>query len=327
MTFVRDVARRFRVSEGRIKIATLSGVSVMVTAIALLVGVLPVFADHETSAVPPNEVDFGGGSGGCAFVGSAAGNELHINNPATGKFTGPDGTEISITVTGRVFAFTVENPGMAVYDVTVNGGSKSNHYDYDGLAGGPVTTDADLHAPLNPQDSPHNLSHVNICYDGGTQFECNEEVELRQEGLFTVATATIFANSLWDCNDKLGAFVVDNSGVPTVTLDFGEGEGTVAGLATFTKVFDDPGDFVALTYDRNTGTFVDIEWCELREKDTGDGTEFDDFFADDSLYPSLDGVKDSDGVDATACKAYEEENAEGIQFTLVYFEFDDPNFR
>ncbi len=176
MASAMRVFRKFRSSDGRIKIATLSGVSVLIAVVALLVGVLPVFASHSTSAVQPVDLDEGGGSGKCFVetggLPSAASNEFHINNPTPGTpYTSPDGvitvnvydTEEGETPAGRLFSFEVTGD-FAVFDVIVNGGPKSLHYDYDanGLF---ASSDEDLHAPAKNRNTLHNLSHINICYD------------------------------------------------------------------------------------------------------------------------------------------------------------------
>jgi hypothetical protein len=339
MAKAKNILGKLKSSDGRIRVKTLSGVSALVAAIALLVGVLPVMANHADpkSKVEPDPLNYGGGSGACAFVESAAAFEAHDNNPATKTLTGPDETEIEITVSsnGRTFSFEIDpTSGMAVYDVVVNGGPQNLHYNYDGKLGVPVTSDVGLHAPMRTNTQPHNLSHINICYDQATVFECGEELERKQEGLFTVGTVTIFGNSVWECEDKLGAFVVDNDPEgPNVLIDFGTGEGTVAGIATFTKDFGQPPAFESLKYQlTEDDPLVEVEWCAVRPKDsteTGtDGNEFNDWLG--ANYPSLEGVKDAHtGAigDAIACKVHEEETADGIQFTVVYFEFEDPQFR
>ena len=336
MTFVRDVARRFRVSEGRIKIATLSGVSVMVTAIALLVGVLPVFADHGD--VDPVVISEGGGSGKCFVetggLPSIAGNEFHINNPTPG--THSNGV-IEVTVEdleeGRVFEFhVVGGADVVVYDVVVNGGPKSNHYDYD-ANGGAVPSDVDLHAPDKNPSTLHNLSHINICYDvpGVTSVPCDVQppIKIEGEGVLSIGEVTIFQNSLHDCTDKRASFYIEDD---ILTLNFlGDGSDTVAGRLDITKDYGDPGSFEDLEYD-GPGDFVDLQWCDVRDKDITpdgdglfDGDEFDDVLASDE-YPSL--VDVLDGAEAaTACKVAEHENAAGVQYNVVYFEFVDPNFR
>lgn len=333
MTFFRDVSTRFRVSEGRIKIATLSGVSVIVTAIALLVGVLPVFANHDTTSVDPVVINEGGGAGKCSVetggLPSTAGNEFHINNPTPGVHTSADGV-IQITVTdtgiGRVFEFTSLDDDLVVYDVVVNGGPKSNHYDYD-AAGEAVPSDVDLHAPNKNPNSLHNLSHINICYDvpGLTSVPCDVQppIKIEGEGRLTIGEVTIFQNSLHDCTDKTASFFIEDD---VATLNFlGDGTDTVAGRLDITKEFGTPSLFEDLEYD-GSGSFQDLEWCGVREKDTTpdgeglfDGDEFDDVLDSDE-YPSLPGGE-------TACKVFEGENAAGVQNNAVYFEFVDPQFR
>lgn len=336
---------RLRPSDGRIKVATLSGVSALVAVIALLVGVLPVFANHETSAVGPALINEGGGSGKCAVetggLPSIAGNEFHINNPTPGVHTSEDGViEVTVSDTatgetpaGRLFEFTVLDSAFVVYDVVVNGGPKSNHYDYD-ANGGAVSSDVDLHAPNKNPDSLHNLSHINICYDvpGLMSVPCDVVPPIRVvgEGVLTFGEVTIFQNALHDCTDKRASFFIEND---VATLDFlGDGTDIVAGRLDIHKDFGDSALLVDLEYD-GPGSFVDLQWCDIREKDTTpdadglfDGDEFDDVLETDE-YPSLVGVTDTGGADATACKVSEDENAAGVQHNVVYFEFVDPQFR
>jgi hypothetical protein len=181
MSWTRRIYRKFRSSDGRIKIATLFGV-LAVAALAVLVGVLPAIAgngDPSGLGVQPVERGYGGGAGACdaEFTGlpSAASHELHINNPIEGTYTGPDpdGTQVEIfnVVDDETFSFRFLNDSnpvtMAAFDVVVNGGSQNTHYDYDGSGGpGPVQGDSLLHAPTKGGSSNlFRLSHVNICYD------------------------------------------------------------------------------------------------------------------------------------------------------------------
>ncbi len=358
MASAMRVFRKFRASDGRIKVATLSGVSALVAVIALLVGVLPVMA-HENGTdlhdVHPVVVSYGGGSGACSAtltaegverLPSAASKDFHINNPQADTSYTHDGITVTVrnrdaTATlpgGRVFDFVVaEESDFVVYDVVVNGGPQNNHYDYDGNGGpGAVDEDTSLHAPAKNKKSLHNLSHINLCYDvpGVTFFACNADpVTLTEEqGFLTIAAASIFGNSEVGCTDKRGSFLIDGD---TVTLDFGTDDGgVVAGRLDITKDFtqddtpDDPTDFANLRYD-GPGDFVDLQWCIVdTPKAGGDGDEFDDVLEDDE-YPSLDGVTDDFDGDpaATACKVSEKENAAGVQVTVVYFEFEDPQFR
>jgi hypothetical protein len=348
MASARHVLEKLRPSDGRIRIKTLSGVSVLVAVIALLVGVLPAIAHGDgttTHDVHPVVVTYGGGSGACSAtiegrLPSAAGNELHVNNPVPGthQLEGPDGTKFTITVrdiaAGRVFDFTVLTEGIVVYDVIVNGGPNNNHYDYDG-GPGTVRDDVKLHAPRKNARSLHNLSHINICYDvpGVTLFVCDAEppVRLESEGLFTIAEATIFTNSaVPNCADKRGSFFIDNTDTeetdPSVTLAFtGDTGQVVAGRLDVTKDFGDP-DFDPLQYRRTeSDPYVDVEWCNIRNRTAEDGPQFEDVLASDD-YPSLVGVTDDDGA-AISCKVVEEENATGIQYTVVYFELEDPQWR
>ncbi len=345
MASAMRVFSKFRSSDGRIKVATLSGVSVMVAVIALLVGVLPVFASHAESKVTPVVVDLGGGPSHCSSttddgrLPSAAGKTFHINNP-TGDhpLVDADGNRILVKVVGptdnRRLSFEVTAGDVVVYDVVVNGGPKSNHYDYDDNVGatgsappGPVTAAEELHAPKKGTKL-HNLSHINICYDvpGLTLFACDEPVKLVSDGLFAIAEATIFANSEISCDGKRGSFLIEDDG-KSVTLAFeGDGPELVAGRLDVTKEFGST-PFEDLQYDQappfEETDFVDVQWCDPRPFVEGDGTEFSAWLptgTDNGEYPEL-----PDGE--TACKVAENEDMSGTQLTVVYFEFLDPRFQ
>jgi hypothetical protein len=348
MATARNILGKLKSSDGRIRVKTLSGVSALVAVIALLVGVLPVFASAPgptTAGVEPVPVDWGGGSGACdddlialsdgtARGPSAARYEAHLNNPKPGDnfVTGndPDGTQIKITVGEKTefLAFSI-SAGMAAYDVVINGGKKSNHYAYDGSEDpGIVTSDSHLSAPTkdNKPNEVHKLSHVNICYDAPiVTFVCGgaaEEAFRFGDGEFTEALARIFTVGTDDECEKTGIFYIDNeSPESNVKLDFGVEGPTVAGRLDVTKDFGDPNEFKALTYDgRSPGTFEEVPWCTIdRDNQTAPGP----FAGLVSVYPELP----TEPSGHTACKVYEEENADGVQYTVVYFEFEDPNFK
>jgi len=173
MSWTRRIYRKFRSSDGRIKIATVFGV-LAVAALAVLVGVLPAIAGAGVKSaedVQPVEIGYGGGSGACSadFPGlpSAGDFELHINNPATGTYYGPDETEVTIEVSKKdeLFSFVFTDPAMVAYDVVVNGGAKNTHYDYDNGPIGLKSSDQALHAPTKGgSKNLYKLSHINICY-------------------------------------------------------------------------------------------------------------------------------------------------------------------
>jgi hypothetical protein len=330
MATARNVLGKLKSSDGRIRVKTLSGVSALVAVIALLVGVLPVMANHQgqdtqsDKGIHPELVQYGGGSGACAFVDSAAEFEAHDNNPATKTLTGPDGSKINITKTGQKFSFEVhpDNPDIAVYDVVVNGGPQNLHYDYDGSTLGPQRKDGNLHAPTKNNGDLNNLSHINLCYDATTvTFVCGgdaEEAFRFGDGEFSEAIARIFTVGELSTCEKTGIFYIDNeSPESNVKLDFGVEGPTVAGRLDVTKNFDDLSEVVALKYDgRNPGTFEVVPWCEI------DDSQPPGVFGElDSGYPELP----ADGH--TACKVFESVNAEWTQHTVVYFEFEDPQFR
>lgn len=354
MTLPRGIIDELRGSDGRIGIGSLTGVAAVAAAIALLVGVLPALA--ATPDVTPEQVDWGGGSGACNDVlasledpttergPSAARYEFHIQNPRSGTYPGdptdPFETEITIEVAenDESFTFTIGDGSgpMVAYDVVVNGGKKSNHYDYDAENDVTPSGDSGLTAPEkdNREGELHKLSHINLCYDlEPTFFQCGVEtpaVFLNQvsDELFTVANATIFANSVdGTCEPKAGFFFIDNVD-PNVLLDFGDESDTVAGRLDITKNFGDT-TFQDLTYIHDGLTdYVDLSWCSVRDavEETGEMEQFSDVLSSEK-YPSLDGVLDTDLVDAIACKVFEGENADGIQYNVIYFEFVDPRFK
>lgn len=313
----------------------------MVAVIALLVGVLPVFASHDGDH-PLVESELLTGNPDCTVLNTDDYLFEHkIDNPADGITTVDPLVygDLSGTLTIEVykvqgneqfdFSFTGDFEASAVI---VKGGSDANLYDY--RPSGEIE-DEGLHAPLNPKNNKfHEVSHISFCVGEAPNFFCDTPVTLGDRPAPIVeVTAEIFANSLHDCFDKDATFTNDGN---EVTLAF-EGDPDTslkaAGRLDFTKVFldengdPDPGSFEPLEYD-GPGVFVDLQWCELRGKVSGDGNEFDDVL-DSTQYPSLVGVFDEDtnSTQATACKVYEAEEANGTQFTVVYFEFEDPLFR
>lgn len=267
------IFKQFRASDGRVKVATLSGVAGLVIALALVVGVFPAIAESDGPDVDPVVVQYGGGSGACAFVDSAAGFELHINNPKSGTFTGPDGTEVAITVDGNFFDFQVLTPGMGVYDVVVNGGTHNNHFDYDDRGDGPATEDDGLHPPRKggPNSPTHNLSHTNICYDelplgtvSGTKYhdrdtDGNEDVseELGLQG--------------W----TMTAFDSEGNGTDATTGE--DGSYTIADLAAGTYTICEQTDTSGLP--SNPAPGVTWAWTQSEPSDStsGDCSEFDGY--------------------------------------------------
>jgi hypothetical protein len=174
MSWTRRIYRKFRSSDGRIKLGTLLGVSAAVAALALLVGVLPATAEDGTSkGVTPAKVDLGGQPNDCAAVDSAASYELRIQNPQNGKsYPLQDITGASVTLTindtDDELEYAIDQlPGatldVGAFDVVVKGGKKSHHYDNDGQVG-PLTADDGLTAPPKGQGF-FDISHVSLCYD------------------------------------------------------------------------------------------------------------------------------------------------------------------
>lgn len=173
---------RLRASNRRSRIATLVGLAALVVAMALLGG-LPALAGAGSpsgAGVQPTEIEYGGSFGACDLnspgLPSAAQHELWIPNPIDGVFTGPDGTQVSIDVTGQMFDFEILAPNVVAFDLIVKGGSQNTHYDYDG-GPGPIGSDTGLHAPTKGgSGNLYALSQINLCYDtfvasvSGTKF-------------------------------------------------------------------------------------------------------------------------------------------------------------
>lgn len=327
--------RRVRSSDGRVRASTALGALLVAGALAL-VGVLPALAgsgEPSAAGVQPSEIGFDPLR--CDITGvdglpSAAAHHLHIPNPANGTstWTGPDGTQVTITLydNRRQMDFEFEDPAMAAFDILVKGGTEQSHFDYDNGSTGPLASDQKLHAPTKGGGSSlFQINHVDICYDEKPMvtFVCDVSQPLQGSGTITDVEATIFDNSLHACAGKLGSYNLSND---IVTLDFDGDGGVVAGRIDFTKDFDNPASFVDLQYQRTeVAPFVDVEWCAVRAKVAGDGDEFDDVMASGE-YPSLVGVIDDDGP-AISCKVHEGETATGIQYTVVYFELEDPRWQ
>lgn len=132
------------------------------------------------------------------------------------------------------------------------------------------------------------------------------------------------------CDNKVGLLTIEDGQVKLPLV----GSGEVAGIGVITKTFDSPDNFVPLEYKQgllvDSGeldtTFEVLPWCALRGKENGDGTQFDAYLPS-GLYPSLVGVSDPDSGDlSVSCKVYVDENAEGIQTTVVLIQ-DDPFWR
>ncbi|NNL98943.1 MAG: DUF11 domain-containing protein [Acidimicrobiia bacterium] len=178
MSTTKSIYRTFQSSDGRVKVATLSGIGLLAAALVLVLAVLPAGAgagDESAAGVIPTEVEYGGGSGACAVYGDSR-SEIHINNPMTGTYT--DGTvavDIVVSANDTEFSYAFVDPTYAAFDVIVNGGSRNTWFDNDGGTStvppdfgpvGPLSADSALHAPTKGGSSNlYKLSHINICYD------------------------------------------------------------------------------------------------------------------------------------------------------------------
>ncbi|NNL48619.1 MAG: DUF11 domain-containing protein, partial [Acidimicrobiia bacterium] len=178
MSTTKSIYRTFQSSDGRVKVATLSGIGLLAAALVLVLAVLPAGAgagDESAAGVIPTEVEYGGGSGACAVYGDSR-SEIHINNPMTGTYT--DGTvavDIVVSANDTKFSYAFVDPTYAAFDVIVNGGSRNTWFDNDGGTStvppdfgpvGPLSADSALHAPTKGGSSNlYKLSHINICYD------------------------------------------------------------------------------------------------------------------------------------------------------------------
>lgn len=156
---------------GRITIGAVAGLMLLASSFVVVTSVLPAGAgsgDPSAAGVQPTEEDLGGQPNDCLAVSSAATNELRIQNPANGSFTGPAGAVFDLVVSGndKNLDFTLSGASLVVFDVVVKGGSNSTHFDYEASTVGPVTADQDLHAPTKGNGSNlFNISHVSFCYE------------------------------------------------------------------------------------------------------------------------------------------------------------------
>lgn len=303
MSSVRRLYYAFRSSDGRIRIATLLGVSGLVMALAIFM-MLPASAGaggpSGTENVQPVEVSYGGGSGACAAtipnrLPSAASLELHINNPTDGVFAGSDGTQVEIDVhpegTGPSMFFdfkVLNNPAMVVYDVVVNGGAKNTHYDYDGNGGpGATRLDTNLHAPTKGgSNNLYSLSHVNICYDvappgsvSGIKYHDNDT-----DGMLDLSEEDVLAN--W----TIGLFTPDGTEVTTTETDL-DGSYSFEGVA--------PGPYLICEATNTTGLPSSedprITWAWMQSEPTN--TNCDDISGYEPAGYSLTVEDDVTGAD------------------------------
>lgn len=177
MRLAKSMYAKFESSDGRAKLLTLSGVGLLTAALLLVLVVLPASAGEggpSGAGVQPDEIPYGGGSGACTSslggLPSAAGFELHINNPADATYTS-NGVQVRLSgisaSNDKEFNFEFLTEGWGAYDVVVNGGSKNTHFDYDDTVGvGVLAEDTGLHAPTRGGSSNlYSLSHINICFD------------------------------------------------------------------------------------------------------------------------------------------------------------------
>jgi hypothetical protein len=141
----------------------------------------------------------------------------------------------------------------------------------------------------------------------------------------------LFADGVTLCERKAGDLIIDGGtvGLPIV----GPSTGSVAGFGLIEKDFL-PGlpapperpVFLPLEFSRDvSGTpFEALQWCSLRTKIAGDGSQFDPYVPA-GLYPDLTGVIYVLQPNVS-CKVHEEESNDGIQITIIYFS-DDPYWR
>ncbi len=196
MSTAKKVYRTFQASDGRAKLATLSGIGLLLIAtLVLALGVFPASAGAggaSEAGVQPTQVNYGGGSGACSAslpgLPSDAGFELHINNPADATYTAANGVQVKLTGISesgdKLFNYEFLTDGWGAYDVVVNGGSKNTLFNNDAQIG-ILESDSALHAPTRGKNGPlYSLSHINICFDvipeapiTGTVYEDNTNAD------------------------------------------------------------------------------------------------------------------------------------------------------
>ncbi len=173
----------------------LLALTVFVTAVV----VVPSIADAGDGApsalgVQPAEVNLGGQQSDCSEIitgrlPSAAPYDYRIENPKEPMntvTTSPEGATFTVTVSADnlLLDFSVDT-GWVVYDVIVKGGADSAHFDYDNNGGpGPVTADADLHAPTKGGGNKlHSVSHVSFCFGPAVPISGTVFDDLNQNGV------------------------------------------------------------------------------------------------------------------------------------------------
>ena len=292
MSSVRRLYDAFRSSDGRIRIATLLGVSGLVMALAIFL-MLPASAGSggpSGKGVQPTEVSYGGGSGACAVFTDAA-HELHINNPMDDSYTDPaTGLQVTLDVDSNdfFFSFNLDNkPEFVVSQVIVNGGAKNTLFDYETSEVGQVRDDFDLHPPTKGgSGNLYNLSHVNICYDlappasvSGIKYHDNDT-----DGMLDLSEEDVLAN--W----TIGLFTPD--GTEVTTTDTGlDGSYSFEGVA--------PGPYLICEATNTTGLPSSedsrITWAWMQSEPTN--TNCDDISGYEPAGYSLTVEDDVTGAD------------------------------
>lgn len=176
------------------------------------------------------------------------------------------------------------------------------------------------HAPISTETTGLDFGNApEIC----GQFLTEDGVVL--DGSFELFNV---GNSESPCDNKAGQlFESVEEGTNQLNLPL-VGSGSVAGIGVITKTFASPDAFEPLRYAQTpTDGFEVLPWCALRVKSGTDGNQFDPYLVDTSMYPSLVGITDPvSGDPSVSCKVAENENAEGLQTTVVLIQ-DDPFWR
>jgi hypothetical protein len=188
--------RGFRVRGFRVAVIGVTATIVAVFAAAVAVMAIgaptdsPIPPASTTWKVMPSVSPTGGQNTDCTVFGSAAPYWYRIDNPQNlpngYSTTALDGTSVNFKLTidtsgpkkDKSFLWTSTN--ATVYDVGVKGGSDTAHYGYTRDKNGdlpptytttgwtnllkPVFGDTALHATLDNQGKPYNLSNITFCY-------------------------------------------------------------------------------------------------------------------------------------------------------------------
>ncbi|NNE46083.1 MAG: hypothetical protein HKN37_05420 [Rhodothermales bacterium] len=262
---------------------------------------------------------------------------VYVDEDQSGTKNGNEGADAPRVITAYVGAPVVGAPVVAASTTSATDGTYTMYLeagnDYticeedipDFVQTAPANTDC---TTSGSEDGGHAVPNLQLPV-GGLDFGNAPQIcgqVLSVDGVVFDGNFELFSqgNGEVGCDDKIGTlFESTEEGVKQLNLPL-VGTGEIAGIGVITKDFGAP-PFVPLTYAQSTTDgFEVLPWCGLRAKVGNDGNQFNPYLADDSMYPSLDGVTDPDSGDpSVSCKVSEDEDVEGTQITVVLIQ-DDP---